>query len=81
MGKERGKVNPEHVRQRFSHPGRFTVPIVAEALLPLALKGSSDRILLDRASKTLCSDIKKIKARLQPPAAQVVPGRGGEKPF
>jgi serine/threonine-protein kinase HipA len=57
------------------------LPSVAEALLPLAIKGSSDRILLDRASKTLYSNIKKIKVRLQPPAAQVVPGSGGKKPF
>jgi hypothetical protein len=56
------------------------LPSVAEALLPLALKGSSDRILLDRASKTIYSNIKKIKARLQSPAAQVVPSRGGKKP-
>jgi serine/threonine-protein kinase HipA len=41
------------------------LPAVEEALLPLALKGSSDPILLDRASKTIYSNIKKIGARLQ----------------
>lgn len=57
------------------------LPSVAEALLPLTLKGSSEQILLDRASKTIYSNLKKIKARLQPPAAQVVPSSGGKKPL
>jgi serine/threonine-protein kinase HipA len=56
------------------------LPSVAEALLPLALKGSSDRILLDRASKTIYSNMKKFKARLQPPATQGAPSRSGKKP-
>lgn len=43
------------------------LPIVAEALLPLTGKGSGDRVLLDRLSKTIPSNLKKIAARLQPP--------------
>lgn len=43
------------------------LPIVAEALLPLTGKGSGDRVLLDRLSKTIHSNLKKIAARLQPP--------------
>jgi serine/threonine-protein kinase HipA len=45
------------------------LPSVVEALLPLTPKGSGEQILLDRASKAIHSDIKKIKARLLPPAA------------
>lgn len=57
------------------------LPGVAEALLPLTRKGSSEQILLDRVSKTIHGNIKKITARLQPSAAQESPGRGAEKPF
>ncbi len=43
-----------------------TLPGVAEALLPLTPTGSSERILLDRVSKTIHGNIKKIRARFAP---------------
>lgn len=57
------------------------LPKVANALLPLTFKGSSDQILLDRVSKTITGNIKRIRPRLQPPAGQGSPGRGGKRPL
>ena len=48
------------------------LPSVVEKLLSSAIKGSIEQILLDRVSKTIYSNIKKIRARLQPPVARVV---------
>jgi serine/threonine-protein kinase HipA len=43
------------------------MPSVVEGLLPLTIKGSSEQILLGRASMTIYSNIKKIRARFESP--------------